>query len=185
MRLGLDFDGVISDTIPRVIEYARAMHGLELSAFDVVAPGGPAGLVFDTWLQLITDTHGTPYALTMPPTDGALPALKHLFESNHIVVVTARRGQALDYASAWLAQTGLAGYVNDIVSSAGTTKAEIAHGLGLAVLVDDVVENLRGLRGETVPVLWDAVYNQSAHAAKIRRVRGWTGLVTLLQTGCC
>lgn len=96
MRVGLDFDGVISDTIPPMIEFARMTHGIELSPFDCVAPSGPAGLEMDAWLQFIADTHATPYALSIPAVDGAVAARRWLSVSHELVVVTAFRGNAFE-----------------------------------------------------------------------------------------
>lgn len=184
MRLGLDFDGVISDTIPQMIAFARTEHDLELSPFDCVAPGGPAGLTPDVWLQLIADTHNTPYALSMPPTFGAVPALRDLSVRHEVVIVTARRGEALANSEAWLEQAGLGACVRSIVSSAGRTKADVADELGLAALVDDVLENLRDLHGEAHPILWDAVYNRDVPTdSRVRRVHGWADLAALLRAG--
>lgn len=183
MRVGLDFDGVISDTIPSMIEFARVTHGLHLSPLDCVAPDGPAGLGSEVWLRLITDTHATPYALSMPPMFGTADGLARLSDRHEVVVVTARRGGALENTRIWLDHHGLAGHVADIVSSAGKTKADIAHELGLALLVDDVIENLHGLCGPVVPVLWDAIYNRDALVDTwIRRVSGWSDVTDLVRT---
>lgn len=71
-----------------------------------------------------------------------------------------------------------------MVSSAGKTKADVTHERGLALLVDDVIENVRDVRGTVVPVLWDAVYNRETMlGAPIRRVCGWAELAAMIEAG--
>ncbi len=161
LRLGIDFDGVISDTIAAMIDYASAVHGIDLAPHECLVPAGPARLGVEAYQALIADAHGTEYALGMPAIPGALEAIADHGARRDAVIVTARGGSAFDHTSTWLARAGLRDVLQDVVSSRGVTKAEVATRLGLDVLLDDVPANPQDLPRSVVPASWSAVYNDA------------------------
>ncbi|MDA0366718.1 MAG: hypothetical protein O3B31_13395 [Chloroflexi bacterium] len=185
MRIGLDFDGVITDTVGAMVTYA-ANAGLVLAPRDCIAPHGPAGLEPLDFETLVAATHETDYSLSFLPMAGAVEALAHLAEQHEVVVLTARRGAALDYAMRWSEAAGVRTFIRHFVSSDGHTKAAIAGPLGLDVLVDDLPGNLLGLPSSVRPLLWATDYNDQAETSpRVRRLSNWGELLRLVGVNAC
>lgn len=181
MRVGLDFDGVICDTIAAMIAYASATRGLTLAPLDCIGPAGPAGLDAEQFVRLVEDTHRTEYALRMLPVAGAIEALQQIARDHDLLIVTARREAAFENAKRWAAQFGLTPVIREFVSTAGTTTASAAATLALDVLVDDLPQHLDRLPPRVTPVLWHASYNAEVVVVPpMVRVERWQELHTVL-----
>lgn len=168
MRIGLDLDGVICDSIPIwrhvLIRELGLVHG----------PGD------------LPDTHGTPACaavmnrheveclITPPPVPGAAAGLRALQAAGHeLVVVTARTPRMAELTRAWLAYHGLP--VPDRMHFlAGGSKGAVARAEGLDLFVEDAPHNAQSITGAGVPVLLFAwPYNEGFHHPLARRVAGW------------
>lgn len=181
LRLGIDFDGVVSDTIAAMIAYAAEHDGVTLSPRECLPPDGPARLGAERYQGLIAETHGTPYALEMPPIAGAVEALAALAARHDVVIVTARGGSAFVHAGTWLERAGVRGVLHDVVSAHGTTKPAVARRLRLDVVLDDWAANLAGMPPGVVPVLWTAAHNAGDPVPPpARRVDGWDAFALLV-----
>ena len=185
MRIGIDFDGVLADTMPAMVSYAAQHLGITLSEAECMRPEGPIRLGEAGYVALVRNTHETAYALTFAATDGAFEALQRLSETHEVFVVTNRAGAALARAEEWLTARSMRSMLSDLVSaSAGTGKVEAARRLGLDVLLDDWPENLVGLDAATRPVLWSASYNLDAPLpSRVRRVHGWSAFAEAIDRG--
>ncbi len=177
MRVGLDFDGVIADTIPAMIAYARAHLGIELRPSDCIVPGGIERLGLERYRQLVAATHETDYSLTFEPTAGALDALPSLAGRHQMFIVTARQGDAFANAEHWLDSRGLRACFAAVRSSAGPAKATLVDELGLDCFVDDVPRTFRNWSAKAWPILWHAEHNREYLAkSPVSRVAGWEAL---------
>ncbi len=182
MRVGLDFDGVIADTIPAMRAYARDRHGLELAPSECVMPAGPERLGLDAYRQLVADTHETEYRLTFPLTLGATDGLRALARRHDLFVVTARHSGSLENAVRWLELNGLADCFSDVRSSVGPAKSELVATLELDCFVDDMPMTFQTWSANAAPLLWDADYNRNLKVEqRVRRVTGWAELIKLLR----
>lgn len=181
MRIGLDFDGVIADTIPAMVSYARERMGLEVEPRDCIVPRGIERLGIETYRQLVAETHDSDYALGFQPTHGAYAALRDMAAVHELYIVTARAGPAFANAMRWLESHGIDGYFADVQSSAEMRKTELADRLVFDWFVDDVPETFRDWSANAIPALWHTDYNSHIDvAAPIKRVHGWPALVELL-----
>lgn len=183
MRIGVDFDGVVCDTIAAMITYAERTHGLRLAPLDCISANGPAGLDVAAFVRLVEDTHRTEYALTMPAMRGAVEALSVLSGTHEVVIVTARREQAFANARRWSERIGLAPAVTDFITSSGTTKAAICDAQHLDALIDDIGGNLQGLPDHVLPILWDTTYNADFEVVPPTvRMSDWSRLAALIES---
>jgi len=177
VRVGLDFDGVIADTIPSMIVYARERLGLELLPQECVAPGGPIRLGTEAYRELVRVTHTTPFALTFSPTEGTRKWLPRLAADHDLVIVTARESEALANAELWLKAFGLASCIAEVHSSFGPTKSALAIDLRLDCFVDDLATTFESWPAQVSSLLWDASYNRLGHLPdRVERIDGWSGL---------
>lgn len=184
MRIGIDFDGVITHTMPAMVAYAARQLDMTLTELECMRPAGPLRLGEEGYLALIRDTHETPYALTFAPTNGLVDAMTHLRADHELFVVTNRAGAALDRAEEWLAAHGVRSALAAVVhASTGSGKVEAARRLKLDVMLDDWPENLGGLDAATRRILWSAAYNMDAAIPpRVRRVDGWDSFIEAIAT---
>lgn len=181
VRIGLDFDGVIADTIPSMVAYAREHMQLDLLPEECVTPGGPLRLGVDAYREFVRATHATPFALAFRPTNGTLDSLPRLGREHDLVIVTARESAALDNAKRWLDDLGLARCIAAVHSSFGPTKSKLVGTLDLDCFVDDIPSTFEAWPGGVSSLLWDASYNRSVSPpASVERIHGWSGLAAWL-----
>lgn len=181
MRLGLDFDGVIADTIPAMIAYARLRLGIELTPTECIVPEGIERLGVVPYRALVAATHDTTYSLTFEPTAGATEGLRSLAKRHELFIVTAREGAAFANAERWIEAHGLRTCFAAVRSSAGPRKSQMVDDLRLECFVDDVPRTFRNWSARAWPLLWTAEHNRDHPVeAPTVRVAGWEELAELL-----
>lgn len=167
MRIGLDLDGVIVDSVPNWIRILNTQFGSNY---------GPDEL---------PDTHGTPemaafcddhlIELLMPnrPMAGAAEALHRLRREGHeLVVITARSQCVRRLTEAWLEYYGF--QVDELHFLEGADKAVTARAAGINLLVEDTPKNALAVAAAGVPVLlFGAPYNRDVRHPLISRCEDW------------
>lgn len=182
MRIGLDFDGVISDCGALKCSAAKKLYGIDIPADrfkkELVVGGGL--LTMQQYKDLQQTIYGTwDIGLTLEPVDGVLDAIPRLRGDGHeLRVITSRDGIQLDIARAWAAKHGLALDFTGV--GYGASKAGAAEGLDL--YVDDDLDKLAPLV-DVVPrrLLFSWGYNSHVDAAGIaERVRSWKEILEVV-----
>jgi uncharacterized HAD superfamily protein len=177
IKIGLDFDGVITDC-GRLKELgALELFGVNIPAAqfkkEIVIEGGM--LTTDQYRSLQETIYSnSEWGLKMD----AVPGMKEWIIENknnfEISIVTSRRGQAVAVAKEWLIINGLDLPIAGV--GYGKTKKEATS--GFAVFVDDDTDKLQELIG-SVPnlFLYSWPYNEHNILPKeIKRVNGWSDL---------
>lgn len=184
MRVGLDFDGVIADTIPSMISYARNHLGVNLRPEDCVVPGGPQRLGTEGYRELVRVTHETPFSLTFQPTRGAVEWLPRIAAEHELVLVTARHQEAFTNAERWLDAHGFASCFAARHSSGTAAKSVVVELLSLDCYVDDLIPTFIDWPLAVTSLLWDAPYNRSrAVGPRVQRIAGWNELKDWITVG--
>lgn len=182
MRIGLDFDGVISDCGALKCAAAKKLYGVDIPAiwFKKELVVGSGMLTMQQYRDLQQAIYGTwDLGLALEPVDGVLDAIPKLRGDGHeIKVITSRDGVQLDIARAWAMKYGLpldftgVGY--------GASKASAAEGLDL--YVDDDLDKLEPLVG-IVPrrLLFSWGYNSHLDATGVaERVSSWREILDVV-----
>ncbi len=179
MRIGLDFDGVISDCGALKCAAAKSLYGVDIPAarFKKELVVGEGLLTMAQYRDLQRIIYGTwDVGLTLRPVDGVLEAIPRLRDRGHAVrVITSREGVQLEIARAWAEKHGLSLDFTGV--GYGASKASAAEGLDL--YVDDDLDKLEPLVG-VVPrrFLFSWGYNSHVDAAGIaERVGSWEELL--------
>jgi len=145
MRIGLDFDGVISDCGQLKSDGARMLYGVEIPPEkfkkELVIDAGILTLEQYRHLQKqIYDTREI--GLTMSPVDGALELVPKLQQEGHdLMVVTSRWEPGTEIAREWMKLKGLNLYLVGVAS--GVSKANACQGLD--AYIDDDLDKLEPL----------------------------------------
>ncbi|MFA5763970.1 MAG: hypothetical protein WC915_04100 [archaeon] len=174
MKIGLDFDGVISDCGELKSRGAKMLFGVDIPSckFKKEIIVGEGLLTIDQYRELQKTIYGTrEIGLLMKPIPGALEYISRLIEDGREVSVkTSRGGVELEIAKEWSALRGLS---LDFVGVSGESKAEVA--VGLDVYFDDDLEKLKQLVG-IVPnrFLFSHGYNAQDDVLDIaKRIGSW------------
>ncbi|MBI4523911.1 MAG: hypothetical protein HY695_08885 [Deltaproteobacteria bacterium] len=184
MKIGLDFDGVISNCAKLRSDYARQRFGVdvpgELFKRDIVLGNG--WLTSDQYQEISRAIYYTKeVGLLMEPVDGVKAWVPKLIEEGHqISVITSRADAVLEIAKEWAKHQSLG--LDLIGVGIGNSKAPAAAGLD--VYVDDDLHKLKPLVG-VVPhlFLFSWGYNRQICAAGVAvRVSSWTDLCQKIAT---
>lgn len=179
MRIGLDFDGVISDCGTLKSETAKRLFGVDVPSarFKKELVIGDGILTLQQYRHLQEVIYGTrEYGLLARAVAGALEAIPLLRMDGHdLRVITSRDGKQLGVAKEWTRQNGLD--IDFTGVGYGASKAGAAAGLDL--YVDDDLDKLEPLVG-IVPhrFLFSWGYNEHIETGGIaRRVASWQELL--------
>ncbi len=175
MRIGLDFDGVISDCGTLKCLAAKAMYGLDIpsSEFKKELVLGRGLLTQPQYRELQNAIYGTwEYGQRMEPVPGVLEAIPALRAAGHdLRVVTSREGEMLKIAQDWAASKG----IDLAFEGVGHDKSKAVAAAGLDVFIDDDLDKLEPLV-DVVPhrFLFSWGYNSHIQEGDVaRRVASW------------
>ncbi len=183
MKIGLDFDGVISNCGKLKCDAARKLFGVDIPAErfkkELVVDGGL--LTLEQYRDLQYQIYATrELGMLMEPVAGMLHILPRLIADGHYIkIITSRDGVQLDVAKEWSATQGLA--LDFIGVGFGLSKAGAAAGFDL--FVDDDLDKLAQLI-DVVPhrLLFSWGYNAHIDASGIaERVSSWDELAAYVQ----
>ena len=162
MKIGLDFDGVISDCGKLKADCAKSLYGVNIpgSQFKRDFVIGNGWLTEEQYREITKAVYYTrEIGIHMEPVEGALSGVPKLVKDGHKVsVITSRRDTELEIAKEWSAKQGLplefvgVGYRNNKVQAAS----------GLDVYVDDDLHKLEPLVG-VVPNLFLFSWEHNQH----------------------
>jgi uncharacterized HAD superfamily protein len=155
-RIGVDVDGVLGDQIYYILPILKTKFGVDLAFKDIVQwdlPVGDSDIAVQIRDTMIFDPE---YALGMPRHKNARRMLKDLFETNIVVVVTARPKESSERTTRWLLRQRLP--FDEFENAKEALKSE--HDLD--VLVDDYPGNVKQFLEKTdgVAILVDRPWNQ-------------------------
>jgi len=146
MKIGLDFDGVLSDCGKLKSYAANKLYGLyippEKFKKEIVIGGGH--LTAEQYHNLQKMIYGTrEMGLLMEPVGGMFEAISQLLAWGHTILIVTSRGQAeLEIAKEWSVKQGLA---LDFIGGCSVSKATAC--VGLDVYIDDDLDKLEPLVG--------------------------------------
>lgn len=175
MRIGLDFDGVISDCGQLKSDTAKVLYNLnippEIFKKEIVIDSGY--LTAKQYYDLQKTIYGKPeVGFLMKPVAGMLESIPQLLAWGHTLLVVTSRGEVeLEIAKEWSIRHGLE---LDFVG-VGYGVSKITACKGLSVYIDDDLDKLEPLVG-IVPhrFLFSWGYNSHIEEGSIaRRIGSW------------
>lgn len=180
MRLGIDFDGTVTDAPGMQRAYAARRWGVELSELQVMRAGAGPVLGEDRYARM-GDALWGPLTAVTPPQADALRILGQLVAEHEVDIITARHGNEAAFARRWLAARGI-----DIrvVHTSSQPKIATCARLGIDLLLDDdIVRHGEALLAVgTLPVLYEHPHNrEAARPEGMRAVASWTAFATLVE----
>lgn len=175
MKIGLDFDGVISDCGKLKSDAAKKFYGLDIppEKFKKEIVIGEGHLTAEQYHDLQKIIYGTRVAgFLMEPVSGMLESIPQLLALGHTLLIVTSRGEVeLEIAKEWSIRQGLA--LDFIGVGYGVNKAGACTGLD--VYIDDDLDKLEPLVG-IVPqrFLFSWGYNSHIDEGRVaKRVGSW------------
>lgn len=194
-RVCLDFNGVVADPTPALIEILKKDFGMRVprkgfgkqlvgKAFPNVVKGGRPKLLTKTkWKSVKDKLFDTNEFLQIPPIEGAISALKAFKEAGwEIRIVTDARTVTRERMEAWLKEQGFDEKIDIIFSRKRGSKEKYQS--CCAVVVDNELEQLLPLVGreglQLVHFLSAGSGGLSSPDARILSLNGWSGVIGYL-----
>lgn len=184
MKIGLDFDGVISDCGKLKSDAAKKFHGIDIPPErfkkEIVVGGGH--LTTEQYRNLLKTVYGTrEVGLLMEPVVGMLESVPRLLALGHTLFIVTSRGKVeLEIAKEWSVQLGL--NLDFIGVGVGTSKANAC--VGLDVYIDDDLDKLEPLVG-IVPhrFLFSWSYNSHIEEGTVaKRTGSWPEFCKMIES---
>jgi len=183
MKIGLDFDGVISDCGKLKSDGAKKLYGVDIppARFKKEIVVGERYLTLEQYRELQRIIYGTrEIGFLMEPVDGVLYYLPRLITEGHTVIVVTSRGEVgVRIAKEWSVRKGL--QINFV--SVGQSNSKVDASVGLDLFVDDDLDKLEPLVG-VVPdlFLFSWGYNEHVDVGSVaKRVSSWRELYNNIQ----
>lgn len=177
MRIGLDLDGVIVDSVRRWGEVLNRYAGTQFGPNDLPDTHGTPEMA------AISDRHILAMTIGAGPVAGAVEALGRLRSEGHkLVVVTARTPRLRKLTEAWLEFYHME--VDELHFLEGAPKAPVALAEGLDVVVEDTPRQAVEMAAAGVPVLlFSRPYNRELAHPLVVHCAGWSAVVSEIQSG--
>lgn len=173
MRIGVDIDGVLADSLPLWIEELNRFFNKnrrleEINLYDICQTYGITTTELDDFL-----VQKGRFLMSAPlPVTGASQYLCKIKQNHQIYIVTAREEQYGPETRAWLNRHGLP--YDELLLLGSHEKKETCLAKNLNILVEDTLEIGLKVSAAGVPVLlMDAPYNQGPLPKLVYRARSW------------
>lgn len=172
MRIGIDIDGVVSDSYPAWLEELNRHYGKNITVLEDYE----IHLVFDVPWDDMNDffVENVDHLLSMPkPVPGAKEGIENLCREGHeVVYITARRPEEEQITREWLTKFGIP---HDTVLFSGfKSKVDLVKQWKMDAFIEDHLANAQGISAAGIPVfLLTTSYNQGELPAKVIRCKDW------------
>ena len=190
MRIGIDVDEIIADTLTQIIEFHNGTYGTALKRADFRSYnmwevwGGSEEEAVRKWHEFFETNHFS----SINPIAGALPALEILRENGHeLFAITARPHIISEQTEDWIRVhypdlfSGI--YFSNRHGLAGIKKkkSELCVELGVTVLIEDDIYHATDCATNGIDVLlFDYPWNQGKLPECVRRVFSWDDVIRMV-----
>jgi uncharacterized HAD superfamily protein len=188
MRIGIDVDDVLADSLPHFLEAFNRRFGLqvpisqaawEISRHHPEIPPGEIGAFFDELYRI--DFLGS-----RPLLSGAKEGVEALSHAgHHLSIVTGRLRRDREITERWLEAVGLAPFFQEIADRDGVPallhKCRVVETLALDLLLDDELHV--ALKVAELPLqvlLFDKPWNQGPLPKHVLRIPAWSCILSWL-----
>ena len=177
LKVGLDIDGVVSDSFPVFLKELNRYYGKDVKEITNYDMSGAFGVDWDDMSRFFCDH--MEFLFSAPkPMKGAVEGINCLLEAGHeIIYVTARSCGAEEKVTyRWFKNNNI--YMKKAYFTGGATKKEVVRENAIDVFVDDVLTNAEEIASLGVPVLlMDSPYNQGELPQGVIRCYSWDDIL--------
>ena len=169
MKIGIDIDGVITDTIRLCAQEFSDHFGCEITCeniahrFSKIEGGKDFLYQNEKWMLLCS----------LKPLDGAVDAINTLYKEHEVYFISAREMIAYDSTLKWLENYNI--LPRELILTDGAqSKGDISKELGIDVFIEDSAVNASEIVQAGVPViLYKTEYNAGFENDRIIYCENW------------
>ncbi len=188
MRIGIDIDDVLADSLPAYLAAFNRRFGLQVpvteAAWEIFRRH--PDISADEIRSFFTELYQADFLGSRPLLPGAREGVEWLHRAGHrLFIVTGRLRRDRDVTERWMEDKGLSAFFHEIVDRDGTDaplhKRRAAERLGLDVLLEDEYEI--ALAAAELPMrvlLFDRPWNRRPLPSQIHRICSWPEVVSCL-----
>lgn len=171
MRIGIDIDGVIIDSINYVAKELTQYLGREVKPDEVAHNLGKIDNINN-----IFEEKGEEFLCSLDPMELAVDSINSIAQEHDVYIISARFHNHYDITVKWLNRHGIK--VNKIIFTQGKSKSNICKKKRIDVFVEDSVKNATELADIGIKViLYSTEYNLLVDRKDIIRCYDWTSIV--------
>jgi uncharacterized HAD superfamily protein len=184
MKIGIDLDDTLADTMPAVLKFHNEVYNSGLSE-DVASYSD----YNDSWpfgheenLKRFYEFFDHDLHHNAKPAQGAVAAIKELAKNHKLYIITARPADVREQTARWV-EKNFPGMIDELYfanlwandSLSPRQKSEICAELGAEIMIEDRFEHARdcALAGQKVFLL-DRPWNQGDLPAGVKRFISWS-----------
>jgi len=188
MKIGVDFDGVIADSVKLKQRLFRQELGLQLRPEECCwEKAREKGVTREQYRQVVEGMiYGTELCLEIEPVPGSIDVIRKLKEEgNEIYIVTSRQDNQAEYAARWMDdEIHRVGY-EKIINTCDKPKGEVCIAEGIGVLVEDSPGKLQDVAGLGIrAILLEKAYNRGLSIPEgAERAADWNEIYEMLNPG--
>jgi uncharacterized HAD superfamily protein len=182
MKIGIDIDDVLADSLPHYTRAFNQRFGLQIDLSDA------AWRIFDRFPRIshqeaddfFSELIEAGFFSSRPLLPGAKEAVESLAKEGHrLFIITGRAPQDEAVTKSWLGGVGLLPRFDAVIHKAREPvdrhKSGAASELELDIFIEDELAVATAVAEAAIPVLlFDRPWNQGVLPGNVRRVRSWT-----------
>jgi 5'(3')-deoxyribonucleotidase len=188
MKIGIDLDDVLADTMPVLVAYHNDMYGTTLTKDDVWSYRlwDVVGVSQEETLKRIYAFERSAKLMDIAPMPGAKRAIDSLRGKHELSIITARDSEFADITKHWMTR-----YFPDVFSeihfanhhsptATPRSKGDICREIGASVMIDDSFNNVLSCHNvcDDGVLLFDAPWNINEQLLDgMHRVSSWHDIV--------
>lgn len=182
MRIGVDIDGVVSDSYPFWLTELNQYFGKNITVIDDYE----MHLAFDVSRKVLNDyfvSNAERLLITPKPVTGAKEGIETLLRDGHeVIYITARTAQERDVTLRWFTTCGIPHKEEHVLFAGFSSKLELVKLWEIEAFIEDYQVNAKLIAESGVPVfLLNASYNQEELPTGITRCRSWDEILEGIQ----
>ncbi len=173
MRIGIDIDGVIADTLPLLVDELNAYFKTNIQYEKVTSYDICKVYNIDRQqLQSFIKKKEKILIEKPQPIEGAIEHIKMLKHISDLFIISARVGKFYRQTVSWLKKYGIDW--DGLVLLGSHDKAETCVRMQLNVFIEDSLYNAQQISARGIPVLLlDAPYNRGSLPSLVYRTCSW------------
>ena len=191
MKIGIDLDDTLSQTMEVLMKFHNDTYGTNLEMKDVTTSD-----LWKVWngtlaeaVKKIHDFHISSYGSNLLPLNGAKEILERLKKNNELYIITARNDDIRKDTEEWV-EKNFPGIFTKVYftnhflqNSTSTTKKKICDDLGIDIFIDDNLPNILDCsESNRKTYLIDYPWNQTDKLPEgAKRVYSWKEIGEFLQ----
>lgn len=190
MRIGIDIDEVIADTLTAMIEFHNSVYETDLRRTDF-----GSYRFWETWggtheeaIQKVFDFFATDHFASISPVAGSLSALTILKERGHnLFAITGRHSELVEKTEQWVFHYfpevfSEIHFVNTFsLTQPVRKKSAVCKQLGVTLMIEDDIDHARDCAAQGIDtILLDYPWNQGEVPTNVYRVSSWDDVIRLV-----